>query len=43
MIEQKKVPEFIETSVVCMLGAVVAVLGFVLVLLVCMLAGFPRA
>ena len=42
MIDEKKIPEFIETSVVCMLSAVVAVLGFVLVLVVCLLAGFGR-
>lgn len=43
MIDPKKVPELIETSLICMLSAVVAVLGFMLVWAVCMLAGFGRA
>ena len=40
MIEEKKIPEFLETSLVYMLSAVVAGLGFLLVWLVCSLAGF---
>ena len=43
MIDEKKIPEFIETSVVWMLSAVVAALGFLLVWLVCMLAGFGES
>ena len=42
MIEQKKTSEFLETSLIYMLSAVVAALGFLLVYLICMLAGFGR-
>ena len=42
MIEPKKTSEFLETSLIYMLSAVVAALGFLLVCLICMLAGFGR-
>jgi hypothetical protein len=43
MIDENNIPEVIETSVVCVLGAAVAALGFLLVWLICTLAGFGRA
>ena len=43
MIDPKKIPELIETSLIYMLSAVVAVLGFMLVWAVCTLAGFGSA
>ena len=43
MIDEKKIPEFIETSVVWMLSAVEAALGFLLVWLIGLLAGFGQA
>ncbi len=42
MIEQKNIPELIETSLICVLSAVAGLLGFFLVWLVCMLLGFGR-
>ena len=42
MIEEKKTSEFLETSFIYMLSAVVAALGFLLVWVVCTLAGFGR-
>ena len=42
MIEEKKISEFLETSLIYMLSAVVAALGFLLVWLVCTLAGLGR-
>jgi hypothetical protein len=42
MIDEKKIPELLETSLICMLSAVVALLGFLLVWLICTLAGFAR-
>jgi hypothetical protein len=39
MTQPKKVPEFIETSLIYALSAVAALLGFFLVWLVCTLAG----
>jgi hypothetical protein len=43
MSEEKKTTEFMETSLICLLSAAVAVLGFLIVWLICMLAGFGRA
>ena len=40
MINEKNIPEFLETSLIYMLSAVVAALGFFLVWLICSLAGF---
>jgi hypothetical protein len=40
MIDEKKIPELLETSLIYMLSAGVAALGFLLVWLVCSLAGF---
>ena len=40
MIDEKHIPEFLETSLIYMLSAVVAALGFFLVWLICSLAGF---
>ena len=40
MTDEKKIPELLETSLIYMLSAVVAALGFLLVLLICSLAGF---
>jgi len=42
MIEEKKTSEFLETSLIYTLSAVVAALGFLLVCLICSLAGFGR-
>jgi hypothetical protein len=42
MTKEKRLAEFIETSVICLLGAVAAMLGFLLVCLVVTLAGFAR-
>ena len=39
MIDEKKIPEFLETSLIYMLSAIVAGLGFLLVWIVCSLAG----
>ena len=39
MIEEKKTSELIETSLIYMLSAVVAALGFLLVWAICTLAG----
>ena len=39
MIEQKNIPELIETSLICVLSAVAGLLGFFLVWLVSMLFG----
>lgn len=43
MIDKSKIPDLVETSLVCMLSAAVAILGFLLVWLIGMLAGFARA
>ena len=43
MIEEKNIPELIETSVICVVSAAVAAFGFLLVWLICILAGFGRA
>ena len=43
MIDEKNIPEFLETSLIYMLSAVVAALGFFLVWLICSLAGFGGA
>jgi hypothetical protein len=40
MTDEKKIPELLETSLIYMLSAVVAALGFLLVWLICTLAGF---
>lgn len=42
MTNEKRIAEFIETSVICLLGALAAMLGFLLVCLVFTLAGFAR-
>jgi hypothetical protein len=42
MIEQKQLPELLETSLVCALSVAVAALGFLLGWLVCVLAAFGR-
>jgi hypothetical protein len=39
MIEQKNIPDLIETSLICVLSAAAGLLGFFLVWLVCMLLG----
>jgi len=39
MTQSKKVPEFIETSLIYAISAVAALLGFLLVWLVCTLSG----
>ena len=39
MIDEKKISEFLETSLIYMLSAIVAALGFLLVWLVCSIAG----
>jgi hypothetical protein len=39
MINEKKIPEFLETSLIYMLSAIVAALGFLLVWLICSIAG----
>ena len=43
MTKEKRCAEFIETSVICFLGTMAAILGFVLVWLVVTLAGFANA
>jgi hypothetical protein len=43
MTKEKRLAEFIETSLICFLGAIAALLGFVLVWLVVTLAGFAKA
>jgi|GEM_PF-2194806 len=43
MIEQKQLPELLETSLVCALSVAVAALGFLLGWLICVLAGFGRS
>jgi hypothetical protein len=43
MTKEKRLAEFIETSLICFLGAMAALLGFVLVWLVVTLAGFANA
>lgn len=43
MTKEKRLAEFIETSLICFLGAMVAMLGFLLVWLVVTLAGLARA
>jgi len=42
MTKEKRLVELIETSLVCFLGALVAMLGFLLVWIVFTLAGFIR-
>jgi len=42
MIKEKKTSELLETSLIYMLSALVAALGFFLVWVVCTLAGFGR-
>ncbi|HEY6245467.1 MAG TPA: hypothetical protein VIX17_16070 [Pyrinomonadaceae bacterium] len=39
MIDEKKISEFLETSLIYMLSAIVAGLGFLLVWVVCSLTG----
>ena len=39
MIDEKKIPELLETSLIYMLSAIVAALGFLLVWLISLLAG----
>ena len=43
MTKEKRLAELIETSLICFLGAMAALLGFVLVWLVVTLAGFAHA
>lgn len=43
MIDKKKIPDIVETSLICMLSAAVAVLSFLLVWVIGLLAGFGRA
>jgi hypothetical protein len=43
MTKEKRLAEFIETSLICFLGAMAALLGFVLVWLVVTLADFAHA
>ena len=43
MIDKSKIPDLVETSLICMLSAAVAVLGFLLVWAIGMLAGFAPA
>jgi len=43
MIEDKKISDLVETSLIWVLSAVVAAMGFLVVWLVCLLAGFGRA
>ena len=43
MIDEKKLSEVLETSLIYTLSAVVAALGFLLVCLICSLAGFGSA
>jgi hypothetical protein len=42
MTNEKKLAELFETSLICFLGALVAMLGFLLVWLLCSLAGLAR-
>ena len=42
MTKEKRLVEFIETSLICFLGAAVAMLGFLLVWILFTLAGFIR-
>ena len=42
-IEQKKTPELLETSLVYILSLAVGALGFLLIWLVCILAGLSSA
>lgn len=42
MTNEKKVTELFETSLICFIGALVAMLGFLLVWLIFTLAGFAR-
>ena len=42
MTNEKKVMELFETSLICFIGALVAMLGFLLVWLIFTLAGFIR-
>ena len=39
MIDEKQLPEFVETSLICVLSAAVAALGFLVVWLICILTG----
>jgi hypothetical protein len=39
MLEEKKIPEYIEASLFCALSALAALLGFLLVYLICILIG----
>lgn len=39
MMEEKKIPEYIEASLFCALSALAALLGFLLVCLICVLIG----
>lgn len=43
MTKEQRLAEFIETSLICFLGAMAAMLGFLLVWLVVTLTGFTRA
>jgi hypothetical protein len=43
MIEQKQIPELVETSLICVLSAAVAAFGFLVIWLICTLAGFGSA
>ena len=43
MTKDKKLAELVETSLICFLGALVAMLGFALVWVICTLAGLVRA
>jgi hypothetical protein len=43
MIDKNDIPEVLETSLVCVLSAAVAAFGFLVVWLICTLAGFGRA
>jgi hypothetical protein len=40
--EEKKTSDLLETSIICLLSAAVGVLGFLLVWVIGMLAGFGR-
>jgi hypothetical protein len=42
MTKEKRLAEFIETSLICFLGAMAAMFGFLLVWLIVTLAGFAR-
>ncbi|HEY6806524.1 MAG TPA: hypothetical protein VI306_23290 [Pyrinomonadaceae bacterium] len=43
MAEQKNIPELVETSLIWVLSAAVAAFGFLIVWLICTLAGFGSA